>query len=96
MAKTISDVLDAVRVKLEEIVATAPARRPDEEDYDDMESAYRNGLDVAAWEAAVMARAALRLLEYQRNAARAHDVADAAASFNPRFDRERFLKACGL
>lgn len=26
----------------------------------------------------------------------AHQIADALATDNPRFDRERFLKACGL
>lgn len=28
--------------------------------------------------------------------AAAHNLADACAEFNPRFDRDKFLKACGV
>jgi hypothetical protein len=36
--------------------------QPEPEDYDDTESAYNNGHDVASWEAAQQAKAALRLI----------------------------------
>lgn len=34
--------------------------------------------------------------DYEQWALTAHDLADALAGTNPQFDRERFLRACGL
>ncbi len=52
---------DALVAALERISAMFPAdcEEPEPEDYDDTESAYNNGSDVAAHEAATIARAAL-------------------------------------
>jgi hypothetical protein len=44
---------------LREIAEWAGEEEPEPEDYDDMESAYHNGGDVAAWERSVEARKAL-------------------------------------
>lgn len=46
---------------LREIVSLAPSDEPEPEDYDDTESAYNNGYEVAAWEAAILARTAIEL-----------------------------------
>lgn len=51
--------LRAARDALAAIVAAAPTEEPEAEDYDDMDSAYVNGLEGAAWEAAEHARPAL-------------------------------------
>lgn len=45
---------------LKNIIAEAPDTAPEAEDYDDTESAFDNGHEVAAWKAAVCARALLR------------------------------------
>lgn len=50
-AEVIAEMLAALRA----IIALAPAEQPEEEDYDDTESAYYNGGEVAAWEAAEIA-----------------------------------------
>jgi hypothetical protein len=47
---------------LTKIKESGPANEPAEEDYDDTESAYNNGQDVAAWEAAIRAAAALDMI----------------------------------
>ena len=44
---------------LQKIVANAPTDEPEAEDYDDTESAFNNGADCAAWDAAEIARAAI-------------------------------------
>lgn len=48
---------------LRKIAEMGPQDEPEEEDYDDTESAYGNGCDVAAWEAAKIARAAISNVE---------------------------------
>jgi hypothetical protein len=54
---------DAILVEaLREIIAAAPDRAPEEESYDDTESAYGNGQDVGMWDQAERARKALRRL----------------------------------
>lgn len=45
---------------LRRIMDEAPKSEPEEEDYDDTESAYNNGNDVAWWEAKSIAAVALR------------------------------------
>lgn len=47
---------------LERIKAAAPEQQPEEETYDDTESAYSNGAEVAAWEAGEIARKALEAI----------------------------------
>lgn len=49
-----------------EIIAAAPASASTEEDYDDTESAFNNGHDCAAWEAAQRAKRAARILQRAR------------------------------
>ncbi len=51
--------LEILIAALENIVAQAPEDEPEPEDYDDTESAYSNGHEVASWEAAETARDAL-------------------------------------
>jgi hypothetical protein len=48
-----------LRAALQTIASQSPGDEPEPEDYDDTESAYENGHDVAAWEAATVARNAL-------------------------------------
>ena len=47
------------RAALRTIVDEGPDEAPEMEDYDDTESAYSNGMDVASWGAAQVARRAL-------------------------------------
>lgn len=54
------DVVAMTTAALEKIIANAPQTEPEEENYDNMESAYNNGHEVAWWEAAKIARDALR------------------------------------
>lgn len=56
----VPDALAILRAALQRIADNGPKTEPEEEDYDDTESAYGNGMDVAAWEAATIARTALR------------------------------------
>lgn len=49
---------DTVLEHLNRLTAQQPGAKPEEENYDNMESAYNNGYEVAAWEAGVHARAA--------------------------------------
>ncbi len=50
---------DVLTTALGRIASMSPESEPETEDYDDTESAYSNGHDVAAWEAAQVARDAL-------------------------------------
>lgn len=45
---------------LKEIATAAPDEAPEPENYDDTESAYNNGNDVACWEAGQVAKDALK------------------------------------
>mgnify|MGYP001610938532 CR=1 FL=1 len=54
----IEDLLRA-RAALEAIIANAPDEEPNLEEYDDTESASTKGVEVGAWEAAVIAKKAL-------------------------------------
>ena len=54
-----ANAYDKLFAALQAVAANAPAEQPEEEDYDDTESAYSNGQDVAAWESAEIARTAL-------------------------------------
>lgn len=51
---------EVLAAALREVAAHGPDKAPESEDYDDTESAYGNGQDVAAWEAAQIARTALK------------------------------------
>lgn len=56
-----SDHLVAIEA-LKTIAALGPDDQPEEEDYDDTESAYNNGQDCAYWHAAQLAKSALKAL----------------------------------
>lgn len=58
-AATQSAMIETMRSALCRIASAAPAVKPEEESYDDMDSAYANGLDVQAWAAAEIALAAI-------------------------------------
>lgn len=49
---------------LEKIISNAPDEKPEEEDYDDTESAYWNGGSVAWYEAATIARNAIKAIQH--------------------------------
>ena len=52
----------AIRL-LMQIEDAAPPEQPEEEDYDDTESAYANGLACAAWDAGLLAQSVREILE---------------------------------
>lgn len=54
------EAIEAVRAVIQHNASFA---RPEEEDYDDTESAYSNGQDVCAWEMCEALRTALKPLE---------------------------------
>lgn len=58
-----TSALKALIMALESIGGRGSSVEPEEEDYDDMESAYNNGLDVAYWDCAQIARKALAVYD---------------------------------
>ncbi|ABM97097.1 hypothetical protein [Methylibium petroleiphilum] len=59
MSKALASRVAVLENALKTIIAQAPQTAPTEEDYDDTESAYNNGMDVGSWEQAQRASAAL-------------------------------------
>lgn len=58
-ARSHKDRLARLEIALQAIVALAPEKEPERENYDDTESAFNNGEECGAWEAAKIARKAL-------------------------------------
>lgn len=58
--KQLVKTFETMQVALIEIVNMAPEEEPDVEDYDDTESASSRGIEVGHWEAAEIARKALK------------------------------------
>ena len=58
-ATTLAQRLVELELAMYRIASSAPQTEPIEEDYDDTESAYSNGMDVGAWTIAQIAVAAL-------------------------------------